>query len=162
VRSIRIEEERSGLSVTADLLHEAAPANTAFLWELLATPREIAAIHAMWTGPEISAPVPEAMLTEAQRRTPLPLENATIMPQAGEIVLAYLPPRVWGGGAAPVFDIGIFYGPNGRMFFPIGWHAGSVVGRVPAAQVPALAEACGRIRRNGVCTLRVTRVEGRG
>jgi hypothetical protein len=149
--AIRIREERSGLSVAATLIEDRAPANAAFLWDFLAAPREIPAIHAMWTGPEISAPIPDAALTEAQRAAGLPLENATVMPQPGDVVLTFLPPRVWGGGAAPVFDIGLFYGPGARLFFPIGWQPGSVAARI--ADVSALAAACGRIRESGACVL---------
>ena len=156
MRAITIREDRSGLSVTADLLEDRAPANTDFLWAFLHQVREIPAIHAMWTGPEISAPIPDASLTEPLRRA-LPLENATITPQPGEIVLTYLPPRVWGGGPAPVFDIGLFYGPGARLFFPIGWQPGSVVARV--ADVPALAAACARSRQSGACTLGFARAE---
>ena len=103
----------------------------------------------MWTGPEISAPIPAAMLPDKHRAEGLPLENATVLPQPGELVLAYVPARVWGGDDAPVFDLGLFYGPHGRLFFPIGWHAGSVVARVDPAHLPAVAEACRRIRSRG-------------
>lgn len=152
---IRISEARSGLDVTVGLDAERAPANTAFLWNLLLEPRAIQGIHAMWTGPEISCPVPDAMLAEEQR-VPLPVECGTIMPQPGEIVLTYLPARFWGGGEAPVFDIGLFYGPQARLFFPVGWITGSVVGRI--ADVGALAAACGVIRRGGQATLLFSRV----
>lgn len=160
VRAIRIREDRSGLYATAALLDGLAPANAAFLWELCAESRPIPAIHAMWTGPEISAPVPDAWLDAATRAAGLPLENATIMPQPGEIVLTFLPPRVWGGGAAPVFDIGLFYGPAARLLFPIGWQPGSVTARIAAAEVPAIAAACGRIRQAGACTLHFSRADG--
>ncbi len=152
MRAIRIEEDGSRLSVTATLDDDRAPANAAFLWDLLAEPRAIAAIHAMWTGPEISAPVPAAMHGGA---APLPLEQATVMPQPGDIVLTYLPPRLWGGGPAPVFDIGLFYGPGARLFFPIGWQPGSICARISA--VAEFAAACGRIRAAGACVLRFSR-----
>jgi len=157
MRAIRIEERRSGLDVVAHLLADAAPVNVAFLWEFLATPRDIPALHAIWTGPEISAPIPAAMLADKFRAEGLPAENATVMPQPGELVLAYLPARLWGGGEAPVFDLGLFYAPHGRLFFPIGWHAGSVVGRVAHEDLPDLAEACKRIRNWGACTLHLSR-----
>ncbi len=153
-QTIRVSEARSGLDVTAELDTARAPANAAFLWNLLAQPREIEGIHAMWTGPEISCPVPDAMLAPEQRR-PLPVECGTIMPQPGEIVLAYLPARFWGGGEAPVFDIGLFYGRQARLFFPVGWITGSVVGRV--ADGAALAAGCEAIRRSGQATLRFSR-----
>jgi hypothetical protein len=157
VPAFRIEEARSGLSVIADLLPDRAPANVAFLWAFLARARKIPAIHAMWTGPEISAPIPDAVLSDRERDAGLPLENATIMPQPGDVVVTFLPRRVWGGGPAPVFDIGLFYGPGARLLFPIGWQAGSVAARI--ADVPALAEACGRIRQSGACVLTLSRAE---
>jgi Protein of unknown function (DUF3830) len=157
LRAIRIREHRSGLSAAAALLDDCAPANAAFLWDLLSTERAVPAIHAMWTGPEISAPVPAAWLGEAVRDAGLPLENSTIMPQPGEIVLTFLPPRVWGGEPAAVFDIGLFYGPAARLLFPIGWQPGSVAARIAAADLPDVAAACGRIRQAGACTLALSR-----
>jgi hypothetical protein len=153
---ILAEEPASGLATRFRLLDEQAPANARFLRRLLAEPKAIPGLHAMWTGPEISCPVPLAMIPE-DARAPLPAENATIHPQPGDLVLAYLPPRLWGGGPEPVFDIGLFYGPGGRMFFPIGWLPGSVVARAEAPGALAdLARACGAIRRAGACTIRLS------
>ncbi len=143
----------AGLSVQADFLPEKAPANLAFLRHYLAQPRLVPGLHAMWTGPEISCPVPPAHLAGAAYATPLPPENATLHPQPGDVVLAYVPARMWGGSPDPIFDIGLFYGPGARMFFPIGWLAGSVVAQVRATDRVALAEACGRIRRAGACDI---------
>ncbi len=159
-RSILIREERSGLSVSAVLLPEKAPANAAFLWDYLAEPRTVPGIHAMWTGPEISCPVPSAHLEGAAYAKPLPPENATLTPQPGDIVLAYVPERVWGGNPNPIFDIGLFYGQGARMLFPIGWLAGSVVAQVPVAERDAFAAGCNAIRRNGACDVVFSRGEG--
>jgi hypothetical protein len=153
--SIRAFEAASGLDTHFLLLPDRAPAAVAFLTRLLTTPRDIPSLHAMWTGPELSCPVPTAML-DAALSAPLPLENATVQPAAGEMVLSYVPPRVWGGSPDPIFDIGLFYGPGARLLFPIGWLPGSVVARVDAGAVPALAEAAARIRRRGACTIRFT------
>lgn len=153
---LRIQSAASGLDVSADLLPGKAPANVAFLQRYLASPRVIPAIHAMWTGPEISCPVPPAHLAGADYAGPLPPENATLNPQPGDVVLAYVPARMWGGNPDPIFDIGLFYGPGARMLFPIGWLAGSVVAQVRPDQRPALAEACGRIRRTGTCDITFT------
>ena len=92
-----------------------------------------------------------AHLSGADYAHALPPENATLHPQPGDIVLAYVPARMWGGSPDPVFDIGIFYGPGARMLFPIGWLAGSVVAQVWPQDRAALADACGRIRRSGAC-----------
>jgi hypothetical protein len=151
--TLRIQCEAAGLDVRAAFQSAKAPANIEFLKAYLATQRVIPGIHAMWTGPEISCPVPAAHLEGADYAVALPPENATLYPQPGDIVLAYVPAYVWGGSPNPVFDIGIFYGPGARMFFPIGWLAGSVVAQVLPDQRPALAEACTRIRRTGACEI---------
>jgi hypothetical protein len=154
MHAIRIEEARSGLAINAALLRAEAPQNTAFLWDWLATPRTVPAIHGIWTGPEITA-----SLAEAHHAGPLPLECATVAPQPGEVVLSYLPARVWPGMAEAGLHLGLFYAPGGRMFLPIGWHPVSVVARVAAADIPALAEACRRIREGGACSLMLARAE---
>lgn len=150
---LRIHSAASGLDVRAGFLPEKAPENVAFLLRYLQESRVVPGLHAMWTGPEISCPVPPAHLSGADWAQPLPAENATLHPQPGDVVLAYVPARVWGGSPNPIFDIGLFYGPGARMFFPIGWLAGSVVAQVQAEDRAALAEACGRIRRSGACDI---------
>ncbi len=156
---LRVTEPGSELNARFELLETEAPASCQFLCQTFSSPREIAAIHAMWTGPEISCPVPlEAIPNDM--RTPLAPENMTIQPQPGELVLACLPARYWGGGPDPIFDLGIFYGPGARMLFPVGWLPGSVVGRVVPGQQQHLAEACTAIRRSGACTMSFTILPG--
>ena len=151
--TLLISDATSGLSVRAELFSGKAPANLAFLTAYLAGPRVIPGLHAMWTGPEISCPIPAAHLTGAAYAKALPPENATLHPQPGDVVLAYVPARMWGGNPDPIFDIGLFYGPGARMLFPIGWLAGSVVGQVVPEDRAALADACTRIRRTGACEI---------
>jgi len=158
-RAISITEPGSDLSVTALLLPQKAPENAAFLWAYLEQPRVVPGIHAMWTGPEISCPVPVAHLEGQSYAMALPAENATLTPQPGDIVLSYVPPRMWGGNPNAIFDIGLFYGQGARLLFPIGWLAGSVVAQVRAEERERLAAACGIIRRNGACEVTFTRVE---
>ena len=157
IRTLIITDDRSGLAVRARLLDDKAPANAAFLWRYLDAPRVVPGLHAMWTGPEISCPIPPAHLGGVDWAGPLPPENATLHPQPGDVVLAYVPARMWGGSPDPIFDIGLFYGPGARMFFPIGWLAGSVVAQVRPEDRQALAEACGRIRLSGACEITFAR-----
>lgn len=157
--SIGITEPRSNLSVTALLLPEKAPENAAFLQAYLATPRVVPGIHAMWTGPEISCPVPSADLEGQAYAKPLPAENATLTPQPGDIVLSYVPPRMWGGNPTAIFDIGLYYAQGARLLFPIGWLAGSVVAQVRAEESDQFAAACGIIRRNGACDVTFSLME---
>ncbi|MER8500047.1 DUF3830 family protein [Mesorhizobium sp. M0904] len=156
---ISITEPHSMLSVTALMLPEKAPDNAAFLLAYLEQPRVVAGIHAMWTGPEISCPVPSAELEGQTYARPLPAENATLTPQPGDIVLSYVPPRMWGGNPNAIFDVGLFYGAGARLLFPIGWLAGSVVAQVVPEDRDKFAAACGVIRRNGACDITFTRVE---
>lgn len=159
-RAIVLTEPTSNLRVIAPLLEAKAPANTEFLWRYLETPRVVPGIHAMWTGPEISCPIPSAHLDAETQAIVLPPENATLTPQPGDIVLAYVPARMWGGNPAPIFDLGVFYGPGARLLFPIGWLAGSVVAEVRPEDKAALATACGIIRRGGACEITFARAEG--
>ncbi len=152
-RHLIIREPRSGLHVTARLLTDKAPQNGDFLWRYLTAERIVSAIHAMWTGPEISCPIPANQLADMQHIAPLPAENATIHPQPGDIVLSYVPARMWGGNPEPIFDIGLFYGPGARLLFPIGWLPGSVVAQVDEHQRADLAKACNAIRRSGACDI---------
>jgi hypothetical protein len=149
--ALRIVEPRSGLDVTAELLAGRAPENVAFLRAYLAETRVVPSLHAMWTGPEISSPIPAEHVRGEGWARPLPPENATLTPQPGDVVLSYVPARMWGGNPDPIFDIGLFYGAGARMLFPIGWLAGSVVAQVRAEQRAALAEWCGVMRRYGAC-----------
>jgi hypothetical protein len=158
-RAIHITEPKSGLSVTAPLLDAKAPANVEFLWSYLAEQRVVDGIHAMWTGPEISCPIPSDHLKDAAYAIALPPENATLNPQPGDVVLSFVPPRVWGGNPHPIFDIGLFYGPGARLLFPIGWLAGSVVAQVRPEEREALAAACGAIRKHGACEITFGRAE---
>jgi len=158
-RAVKITQSRSDLSVTALLLPEKAPENATFLWDYLAEPRVVPGIHAMWTGPEISCPIPSAHLEGQAYGEPLPQENATLTPQPGDIVLSYVPARMWGGNPSPIFDIGLFYGQGARLLFPIGWLAGSVVAQVRPEERDHFAAACGVIRRNGACDVTFTRME---
>ncbi|MBI1217969.1 MAG: DUF3830 family protein [Rhodobacteraceae bacterium] len=152
---IEISEPKSGLTVRAALIGAKAPVNTAFLWRWLAEERVVPSIHAIWTGPEISCPIPHAQVAGEDA---LPPENATLTPQPGDVVLTYVPTHVWGGNPVPVFDIGLFYGPGARMLFPIGWLAGSVVAQVVPEDRAALAEGCARIRQTGACEITFRRL----
>jgi Protein of unknown function (DUF3830) len=156
-RTIRITEENSKLDVVAELHTDKAPTNADFLWWYLQEPRLVPAIHGMWTGPEISCPIPSTDLDEAVKAQGLPSENATLTPQPGDVVMSFVAPRVWGGNPDPIFDIGLFYGPGARMLFPIGWLAGSVVGHVLPEYREALTAACTLIRRNGLCEIVLSR-----
>lgn len=151
--TLLVTEHRSGLRARFVLLPGKAPDAVGFLHRLLASPQDIAGIHAMWTGPEISCPVPFDRVPPGARGA-LPVENGTIQPLPGELVVSYVPPRMWGGGPDPVFDIGLFYGAGARLLFPVGWLPGSVAGRIVPDELDGFARACSAIRQTGACTVR--------
>ena len=59
---IRLTEPESGLSARCMLLEQEAPQSCAFLRELAVRRATFEAMHAIWTGPEISVPMPSGLL----------------------------------------------------------------------------------------------------
>lgn len=118
-KRIVVEIPAKKAAATALLLQERAPATCQAIWDLLAEPLSIMGTHAMWTGPEISMQVPPDRAGAGLAA--IPPENQTIFPQPGSLLWAYLPPHAFGGRPEPLYDIGLFYGPQGRIFLPIGW-----------------------------------------
>jgi len=156
MRRIRFVEERSGLSARCDLLRDEAPESAAFLWELAQRGLSFDAIHAIWTGPEISVPMPAATLPEDLSGRVIPEENATSFPAVGEIVLAYAGARTLKGlPPGPFFDIGLFYGEGGRLLMPFGWLRANVCARIVEEDLAKAQADMKTIRRNGACRLSI-------
>ena len=106
---------------------DVAPATCAALTQALRTPVTVRVRHAMFTGPEMSMQLPAA---EHSALLNVPPEAATIMPAEGQVLFTPLAARVWPGSREAILDIGIFYGPYGRTFFPSGWLAGNAFARI--------------------------------
>jgi hypothetical protein len=157
-RTILLSEPRSGLNARAVLFDDLAPASAALLWSLAGTDTPFPALHAMWTGPEISVPIDGGQALPGQDLT-LPPENATSYPLAGDIALVSAPRGTWRDG--PPFhlvDVGLFYAPGGRMLMPMGWIMANIAARIVAADLSAAADACRAIRRSGACDIRLSRL----
>jgi len=153
---LRISEPRSGLSVRFDLLAEAAPRAVEALRLLAADDRAWPALHAMWTGPEISCAMSRSDLPDVLKAFDLPVENPVREPDAGALVLTPLqpgPPAVTRPFPDGGLDLGVFYGPWGRLLFPEGWVDGSLCGRAVPEDLAHLAEGGRRIRLGGRCHL---------
>ncbi len=124
----------------AQLDFELAPSTCAAITQALTTPVTLRVRHAMFTGPEMSMQLPasqHAALLE------VPPEAAIIMPAEGQVLFTPLAARVWPGSREAILDIGIFYGPYGRTFFPSGWLPGNAFARILAAH-QALMKELGR------------------
>jgi hypothetical protein len=153
-RRIRIREPDSALDARVALLDDVAPRSAETLWRIAAAGGAHEAIHAMWTGPEISCPIPEANLPASVDLHDLPLENATIYPQEGAIAVVYVPANTYKGQAPfGFFDVGVFYGRGARLLLPMGWVQASVCGRILSEDLAAAITACQSIRRRGACIL---------
>ena len=155
-RIIRLTEQRSGLSARCVLLDDKAPRSAEFLWQLAQTRPTYDAIHAMWTGPELSCPLPASILPEHLAQIDMPLENASSYPRAGEIVLAYVKSgSIKGLPPGPFFDLGIFYGDGGRLLFPFGWLMANICAEVVPEDLAGTQSSIKQIRNNGACKLSI-------
>jgi hypothetical protein len=153
-RHLRIRESASGLSVRVLLLDDRAPRSAEALWQIAGAGGVHEAIHAMWTGPEISCPIPAAKLPAQAHLDGLPRENATSYPEEGDIAVVYAPANTWRGQPPfAFFDVGLFYGRGARLLMPMGWIKASVCARVPGDQLSAFQSACQSIRQRGACQL---------
>jgi hypothetical protein len=153
-RHIRIREPDSGLDTRVLLLDDLAPHSSAALWQIAGAGGVHEAIHAMWTGPEISCPIPAANFPPQMDLSNWQLENATSYPEEGDIAVVYAPANTWKGQPPfGFFDVGIFYARGARLLMPMGWIQAAVCGRVVSEDVPAMRAACQSIRRHGACRL---------
>lgn len=153
---LRVREPRSGLDARFNLLEEQAPDACAALVVLARQNLRCAALHAMWTGPEISCPLPGKHLPIGIDLDRLRVENPVRHPSAGDLVLTPFTPGPVGPTrpfAEGGLDLGVFYGDNGRLFFPGGWIEGSLCAQVVVEDLPGLAAAARRIRQSGACEL---------
>ncbi|MEX2123449.1 MAG: DUF3830 family protein [Woeseia sp.] len=155
-RFIRLTEPRSGLSARCHLLDDKAPRSAELLWRLAQNRSTYDAIHAMWTGPELSCPLASDALPAEMAKTAIPLENATSYPKAGELALTCisagsikgLPPGVF-------FDLGVFYGDGGRLLFPFGWLMANICAEIVADDLLYAKTSLEKIRNNGACKLTI-------
>ncbi|NJC07920.1 DUF3830 family protein [Polymorphobacter fuscus] len=155
-RHIRFTEPRSGLSAQCLLLDAEAPQSCDFLWGLARRSATFDAVHAIWTGPEISVPIPASILSNDFDAPAIPEENATAFPEAGEIVLAHLAAgSIKGLPPGDFYDIGLFYDRGGRLLMPFGWIKANVCARIVAGDLARAQEDFRTIRRNGACRLTI-------
>ncbi|PCI54345.1 MAG: hypothetical protein COB36_10150 [Alphaproteobacteria bacterium] len=160
IRQVYFKEPVSGLSARCNLLDQQAPISAEFLWQLAQKQLSFDAIHAIWTGPELSCPLPASVLPVDLAQMEVPQENATSYPECGDIVLASISAgTVKGLPPGNFFDLGIFYGHGARMLMPFGWIMANVCAKIVEEDLEH-AQACIKtIKQNGACSLFVTPVE---
>jgi hypothetical protein len=147
----------SGVTAVIGLHDAAAPRTCAAIWEALAKPVRIPAMHAMFAGPEIMLGLPP----EAQTFDPrsLPVENQTCFPVAGDCLWFYQAKGMMKGLTDELWEIGVFYGDGGRIFGPLGWTPCNIFGRITQG-LDAFAAQCSDIRVTGLKTVELKRGAG--
>jgi hypothetical protein len=158
-RHIRLTEAASGLDCRLFLLDDKAPRSAAAFWALAGLGASHDAIHAMWTGPEISCPVPASAFPPSVTFDDITPENATSFPGPGDIGIVYAGANTWKGQPPfSFFDIGLFYGPGARLLMPFGWVMASVCAEVVPEDFEAYKAGCMAIRRAGACRLTFSQI----
>jgi hypothetical protein len=152
---ISFMEEKS--AAVAVLLADLAPRTCECIWELLARPVEGLGIHAMWTGREISFPIPAERFPQDEGLK-VPPENQTVIPVPGDLIWNAYRPYEWQGNPQPVYDFGIFYGRDSRLLLPVGWRPSNRFGMI-VENLDNFAAVCARVQREGRKTIRLTRKE---
>lgn len=154
MQEIRMTFIEENVACVARLYEDKAPKTAAFIWDMLATPVEGLGVHAMWTGREISFPI-------AADRIPgdkgfVPPENQTVIPTPGNLIWNAYYPYQWFGNPNPVYDFGIFYGPDSRLFLPLGWRPSNLFGQI-TENLAEFATVCARVQLEGRKRIRIER-----
>lgn len=144
------------VTAVADLLWEQAPKTCECIWNLLETPVENLGIHAMWTGREISFPIPHARFSNDEGLH-VPPENQTVIPIPGDLIWNAYFPFQWQGNPNPVYDFGIFYGRDSRLLLPVGWRPSNRFGAI-TGNLEKFAAVCARCQSEGRKKIRLSRI----
>ena len=156
MKKIKLTFVEENVSAVAVLLEDKAPQTAQMIWDLLETPMENKAIHAMYTGRELSFGVPNDRVDESTIFD-LPPENQTMFPLLGNLIWNDYTPHQWLGTPTAVYDFGIFYGPESRILLPTGWRPSNHFGDI-VENLDEFAACCARCQREGVKLIRIERI----
>lgn len=156
MKRIRIAVPAYEAEAVAELLEDKAPKTCAAIWDALASPITARGIHAMWVGPEVMIDIPHSHRVFAG--ADIPSENQTSFPIPGDLVWFWFAPGTLPNLTDELYEFGVVYDRDARMFGPTGWLAATVFGRV-TANFEQLAAACHRFREDGRVDMTVSRLE---
>jgi len=156
-KRIKLTFLKENVSAVAELLFDLAPKTCRCIWELLKSPVEGQAIHAMWTGRELSFPIPAARFPNDEGLA-VPPENQTVIPIPGDLIWNAYHPYQWQGNPEAVYDFGIFYGRDSRLLLPVGWRPSNRFGSI-VDNLEAFAVVCALCQREGFKSLQLSRLE---
>jgi hypothetical protein len=148
-KQFEIVFEKSGNTVTADLLEDKAPITCENFWEGIAEPVTDKVNHGRETGPEMWCFVPEP-------KEELPYENSTVFPEHGDILFYhYRQPPTRDG--IMIYDIGIYW-DRGQSKLTQGWIAGNLFAKVDGKdQINILRQEAGQLLIDGSGTVTLRR-----
>ncbi|MCF6138416.1 DUF3830 family protein [Pseudalkalibacillus berkeleyi] len=149
MRTFIIEFPKDNVVVRANLLDEKAPQTCEAFWNIIEVPLETSGKHAMYTGKEISVQFPQERCGSTALHEVRP-ENQTCFPQPGELLFTYVGAYAWEGMPKPIYDVGCFYGPDARTFFPMGWLPGNKFAKVWDEDLEKFAEMGTKASNEGI------------
>lgn len=147
-RRIRFTFPTVGASAVATLLEDAAPKTCEAVWS--AMPVAGSAHHAIYSGSEAVLLLPRLVRAEP--------ENATADVRTGDIAFAWFDAGSSFGVTEAFAEICWFYDADGRPSMPEGPVPVNIFARFEAGSA-AFFDACRRMRRAGITTLLVERVQ---
>ena len=156
MKRIRIAIPAYEAEAEAYLLEDAAPETCRVLWQALEKPITALGIHAMWVGPEVMINIPES--NRVFSGSDIPKENQTCFPIPGDLVWFWFHPGAWYGLTEEIYEFGVVYARDARMFIPSGWAPATVFGRIES-DLHILAQACRRFREEGRKEITISRIE---
>jgi len=141
--------EKSGATIVADLLEDAAPITCENFWEGIVEPVRQELHHGTETGPEMWCFVPPP-------KEELPYEHSTVFPEHGDILYYhYRQPPTRDGEM--VYDIGIYW-DRGQSKLKQGWIPGNLFARVNGKeQIALLRREAGHLLSDGTSTVTLRR-----
>jgi len=157
LKKIKITFLKENIWAVAILLEDKAPQTCKLLWDAVETPLENYAIHAMFTGRELSFPISYQKL-DNEKALNIPPENQIVFPVPGDLIWNAYYPYQWQGVPHPVYDFGIFYGRDARIFLPMGWRPSNHFGCI-VENLQEFAEICANCQSEGKKLMKIERVE---
>ena len=152
-RHIRLTFVKTGESVVAEMLDDEAPQTCELVWNML--PLEQPMYHGRYSGMESFI-----LLDEAH---PAPDEKRTHMPLPGEILYWWDSGTAVTSSGQPVAELLLAFGRGVRLGGPEGMpNFANLFARIPGDwkyDWVEFVQACGRIRTDGLQTIRIERVE---
>jgi hypothetical protein len=143
-----------GLTGRARFLDELAPSTCAALRRLVSLEPELLAVHAAFTGRELSIRIPADLASRVDGLV-TPPENQTLFPLPGDLIWSHLPAYAWSGVTEHLFDLGVFYGRDSRLLLPVGWLPGNRFAEILPEDLPALARLAAETQLEGAKRVRL-------